>query len=62
VSVVIVLDESGSMGRGVMHTEYLLAYSPQHVMRDGKFHRVSLRLARRSNRFPRPGDSATTTH
>ena len=29
-----------------IRAEYILAYSPQHVMRDGKFHRVSLRLAR----------------
>jgi Ca-activated chloride channel homolog len=29
-----------------IRAEYVLAYSPQHVMRDGKFHRVSLRFAR----------------
>jgi len=40
------LDREMTRANDEIRAEYILAYSPQHVVRDGKFHRVSLRLAR----------------
>jgi Ca-activated chloride channel family protein len=40
------LDHEMTRVNDEIRAEYTLAYSPQHLMRDGKFHRVSLRFAR----------------
>jgi len=40
------LDHEMTRVNDEIRAEYVLAYSPQHVKRDGKFHRVSLHFAR----------------
>ena len=46
------LDREMARVNDEIRAEYILAYSPQHVVRDGKFHRVSLRFARPSGVKP----------
>jgi Ca-activated chloride channel homolog len=58
------LDRDMTRVNDEIRAEYILAYSPQHVVRDGSFTAFlcASRAPAGSNRFPCPGDSAATTH